>query len=75
MVCPLVAAQDSSCNAAVPQCFEETGGVLILRFFSVQPLCSRVSVVVVSNIPITTEAQRTQTLHREIKFRHYQETD
>ena len=33
--------------------------------FSVQPLCSLCSVVVVSRIPITTEQQRTQRMHRE----------
>jgi len=41
------------------------------EFFSVHLCVLCVSVVVVCSIPGTTETQRTQRLHREIKLGHY----
>ena len=55
------AAHTYSSTVFVSQEFLTASGVLI--WISLCNLC--VSVVVVSRIPITTESQRTQRLHRE----------
>ncbi len=47
-------------------------GSALFGFLCASSVFSVVSVVVVSHIPITTETQRTQSLHREeIELGHY----